>query len=129
MRLSEAEDARPFDLDRAGHDDVIARLVPVDDQLAAVHDDRGLAIGQAASGCSHLGGAGACAARHRQSGAPFPDAQSDVRAIEHIGEADIDPLWEQGVVLHQGTRPGYKGVVLAIREEDDVGIAHGDGAR
>ncbi|MNR19834.1 hypothetical protein D3C85_1366470 [compost metagenome] len=50
-------------------------------------------------------------------------------AVDDLGEADIDPLREERVMLDQRARAAHEGVVLLVGEENDVGIAHRDRAR
>ncbi|MNE19512.1 hypothetical protein D3C80_1125990 [compost metagenome] len=49
-------------------------------------------------------------------------------AVDDLGEADVDPFGEQGVMLDQGARAAHEGVVLLIGEKDNVRIAHRDRA-
>ncbi len=54
----------------------------------------------------HQGGAGAGAAGQREPGAPLPHAQPDAAGRQHLGEADVDPLREQGMRARAADRLG-----------------------
>src|SRR4051794_14595279 len=84
--------------DRAGHQHV-AVVAPLDPQRATVEYDTGAPVGQSSAVGVDQRRAGARSTRQGQTGAAFPDPQSDGAGVQYLREANVGPLREQPVML------------------------------